>query len=647
MTGLNLALCLHNHQPVGNFDHIMENAHRQAYRPLLDVLAVTPHIKLVVHYSGFLLCWLKDNHPETFHRIGDLVREGRVELLTGGFYEPILPLIPDRDKQGQIEALTAYIEHHFGAVPSGLWLTERVWQPDLVGPLRQAGVRYTVIDDNNFEAAGVAETDSLGHFTVMGAKGEGIEVFPINRALRQAIPFEEPEVAMEHLRELAGDGHRLALFADDGEKLGDWPGTHKLVYSEGWLSRFFELIADNSDWLHVTTLGEFLEAAPSRREIDLPAGSYGEMMEWSGGSWWNFLSRYPESNLLHRKMLSVSEAVAALPAAEKRTEEARDHLFRGQSNDPYWHGVFGGLYLLHLRGGNYRSLLRAENIARPDGRLRIEQRDFDGDGDEEVLVTSPQMNCYFHRVGGRIFELDYRPVAWNLLATLARRPEPYHEEQDSADYDWYPRRALVDHFFRDDVTIDAFAACRYGEQGDFVDQPYEVAVEDGGGAMAVALRREGGVWVEDEFLPVTVHKRLSFGRQAPRVDVAYTVEHTGSDPVSLWFACELNLLLSSGSGEGRHYELDGARRPLSSQTESRSGIAALALVDEWAGFRAGLEFEQPCDIWTFPVETMSHGLEGLTRSYQGTCILPHWRIAPAAGRPWSVCFALALEPAEG
>jgi hypothetical protein len=129
--------------------------------------------------------------------------------------------------------------------------------------------------------------------------------------------------------------------------------------------------------------------------------------------------------------------------------------------------------------------------------------------------------------------------------------------------------------------------------------------------------------------------------------VEYTVEHTGGDPISLWFACELNLLLSSGSGEGRYYELDGARRPLSVQTESHSGLAALALVDGWAGFRAGLEFEQPCDIWTFPVETTSHGLEGLTRSYQGTCVVPHWRIAPAAGRPWSVCFALTLEPAEG
>ncbi len=647
MTSLNLALCLHNHQPVGNFDHIVENAYRQAYRPLLDVLAGTPHVKLMLHYSGFLLSWLRDNHPETFDCIGDLVCEGRVELLTGGFYEPILPLIPDRDKQGQIEALTSYIEHHFGATPRGSWLTERVWQPDLVGPLKRAGVRYTVIDDNNFETAGVAETDSLGHFTLTGPNGQEIQVFPINRALRQAVPFKEPEVVMEHLQELAGDGDRLALFADDGEKLGDWPGTHKLVYSEGWLGRFFELIADNSDWLHVTTLGEFLEAVPSRGEIDLPAGSYGEMMEWSGGSWWNFLSRYPESNLLHRKMLAVSDAVAALPAAERRAEEARDHLFRGQSNDPYWHGVFGGLYLLHLRAGNYRSLLRAENIAQPGRGLNVEEVDFDGDGNEEVLVTSPQMNCYLHRVGGQIFELDYRPAAWNLLATLSRRPEPYHEERVSAEYDWYPRRALVDHFFRDNVTIDAFAACRYGEQGDFVDHHYEAEVAEGDEATVVVLRRDGGVWVGDDFLPVIVSKRLSFDQKEPRLGVAYEVQNASDSPLPLWFACELNLALSAGSGEGRHYELDGARRPLSSQTESHSGIGGLALVDEWAGFRAGLEFEEPCDIWVFPVETMSHGLEGLTRSYQGTCVVPHWRIAPAADRPWSVRFTLSLEPAKG
>jgi alpha-amylase len=644
---LDLALCLHNHQPVGNFEHTIENAYRQAYRPLLEAVARAPHVKLVLHYSGFLLAWLKDNHPETFDQIGDLVHGGRAELLTGGLYEPILPLIPDRDRHGQIGALTSYIERHFGTRPNGMWLAERVWQPDLVGPLQRAGVRYTIIDDNNFEAVGIEERDTLGHFTVSGPSGERVQVFPINRTLRQAVPFQSPEIVVEHLGELAGDGHRLALFADDGEKFGEWPGTHKLLYVEGWLERFLELVGENSEWLHITTVGDFLEAVPPKGEIELPPGSYAEMMEWSGGSWWGFLSRYPESNLMYRKMLAVSDAVAALPEDRTNTKEARDRLYRGQSNDPYWHGAFGGLYLLHLRAGNYRSLLRAENIARPGRTLRTDEVDFDGDGNKETLITSPQMNCYLHQVGGQIFELDYRPFVWNLLATLARRPEPYHEEQDSAEYDWYPRRALVDHFFRDDVTIDAFAACRYGEQGDFVDQPYEVEVEEGDGAMAVALRREGGVWVGDEFLPVTVSKRLSFDPQAPRVDVAYAVEHTGGDPLPLWFACELNLLLSSASGEGRYCEVDGARRPVSSRSESYSGLGALALVDEWIGFRVKLEFEEACDIWVFPIETLSHGLEGLSRSYQGTCVTPHWRIAPAAGRPWSGRFTLGLCPAEG
>lgn len=646
MATLNLALCLHNHQPVGNFDHIIENAYRQAYRPLLDVVARTPHVKVVLHYSGFLLAWLRGNHPETFDLIGDLIRGGRAELLTGGFYEPILPLIPDRDMQGQIQALTAYLEHHFGVAPSGMWLTERVWQPDLVGPLQRAGVRYTVVDDSNFDTVGISEEESLGHFTVRGAGGGKVQVFPINRALRQAIPFREPEVVIDHLRELAGDGHRLALFADDGEKFGDWPGTHKLLYVEGWLERFLELLGDNGNWLHITTLGDFLEAVPPRGEIGLPPGSYAEMMEWSGGSWRNFLSRYPESALMHRKMLAVSDAVAELPQGEGKTGEARDHLYRGQSNDPYWHGVFGGLYLLHLRTGNYRSLLRAESIARPARALGTEEVDFDGDGHEEALVTSPRMNCYLHRVGGQIFELDYRPAAWNLLATLARRPEPYHEEQDSAEYDWYPRRALIDHLFRDDVSIDAFAACRYGEQGDFVDQPYEVQVGESEGAAAVVLRRDGGVWVDDDFMPVAVSKCLSFDPQAPRVDVTYSVEQAGSDPLPLWFACELNLVLSSGGDEGRYCEVHGARQPLSSQSERHSGLRTFALVDEWVGFRVELEFEEACDMWVFPVETLSHGLEGLSRSYQGTCVTPHWRIAPAAGHPWSMRFTLGLGPAK-
>jgi len=649
---IQFAFCVHGHQPVGNLQFVFENAYDKAYRPFLEAVRRHPEMKVVLHYSGSLLQWLEQNRPEMLDLIAGLVARGQAEMMSGGFYEPILPIIPDRDKQGQIAALTRYLELHFKTHPNGLWLTERVWQPDLVAPLRRAGVEYTIVDDNNFQHAGLSEEQSLGHFTARSADGQAIEIFPINAFLRRAIPFRPPEEALDHLRRLAGDDSRLALFADDAEKLGEWPGTHQWVYQEGWLERFFHLLADNRDWLQMTTLSDFLKAAPPRGQVDLPAGSYAEMMEWSGGSWRNFLKRYPESNLMYRKMRRVSDEVAQATGDEATLARARDLLYRGQSNCPYWHGVFGGLYLLHLRLANYQNLIAAENLVSRGRGVRTWQSDFDGDGHDEVLVSSPHLNLYLHRLGGQAFELDHRAVPWNALATIARRHEGYHDHLGESDpgrallplhYDWYPRRAFVDHFLRDDTNLQNLADCEYGEQGDFVNLPYQVKVKKDGDQAEIVLVRDGGVWAEKEFVPLRVSKTLRVSSDAPQVEVEYRLEHAGPKPVPLWFACESNFVLSAGNAPGRHYRIEpGGRTPPLEAQEAHENVTEIALLDEWLGCSVGLRYGEPATVWTFPLRTVSQGLDGPTRAYQGSAVTAHWRITLQPGKPWTTSFVVRL-----
>jgi len=643
VTGIRFAFCLHSHQPPGNLRENFENAYHHAYRPFLELLRRHPQMKVVLHYSGALLSWLQANHPRFLGMIGRFVARGQVEVMTGGYYEPILPMLPERDQIGQITKLTHRLEGLFNTRPKGLWLTERIWEPALAGPLSRGGVRYTLVDDNNFQRAGIAGEHSLGHFTARSPTGESIEVFPISSGLRRAIPFESPEAVLDLLRSLAGEGDRLVLFADDGEKLGDWPGTHQRVYEQGWLDRFFRLLASNRDWVHVTTLGEFVEQVAPLGPVDLPAGSYAEMMEWSGGSWRNFLSRYLESNLMYRKMLRVSDAVAGMAGSEQQ-EQARDHLYRGQANDPYWHGVFGGIYLLHLRTGGHRSLQSAENLAAPGDGLRIEETDLDGDGQEEALATSKTLNCYLHRTGGQIFELDHRPTPWNLLATLTRRRERYHDQAGDGAFDWYPRRALIDHFLRDDTSVEGFARCQYGEQGDFVNQPYSISIERRRAGANLIMRRDGGVWVSECFLPITVTKRLGLTEGSPEINVEYCLQHSGREVLPLWFATESSFVLSSGNAPGRHYQISSLQTsPPLDATAAYAGISEFGLVDECLRCRVRLQFGEPTTLWTFPILTLSHTLEGLKRSYQGSCVTAHWRIELRPDQPWCTSFRISLE----
>ncbi|MCZ7585719.1 MAG: hypothetical protein M5R36_21645 [Deltaproteobacteria bacterium] len=144
-----VAFCmvLHIHQPVGNFGHVFERAFARSYEPFLSALEEHEKIRLSLHVSGPLLDWIADHHPEYIGRLRRLVNAGRIEMLGGGYYEPILTAIPERDADGQLPLMAAELERRFGVRPTGIWLTERIWEPSLPALLARNGVQYTLLDE--------------------------------------------------------------------------------------------------------------------------------------------------------------------------------------------------------------------------------------------------------------------------------------------------------------------------------------------------------------------------------------------------------------------------------------------------------------------------------------------------------------------
>ena len=205
------------------------------------------------------------------------------------------------------------------------------------------------------------------------------------------------------------------------------------VYEEGGLEKFFTMLQENSDWLQTVTFSEYMAISPPQGLVYLPASSYREMKEWSRGFWRNFFIRYPESNLMHKKMMAVRRRIDVLPTGKSR-DRALNFLWAGQCNCAYWHGVFGGLYLNFLRAGVWENLLKAEEEAEKtiSGgskflELRIEDRDFDGR--EELVVISDRFSLMFSpHLGGSMWEFSWRPASVNFLDTITRREEEYHRK---------------------------------------------------------------------------------------------------------------------------------------------------------------------------------------------------------------------------
>lgn len=443
---MNLILGVHAHQPVGNWEGVFEWAFDRCYGPFLEVLSRFRGVKVAFHLSGPLLEWLLSNRPGFVERLGEMVREGRAEILGGGMYEPILAVIPERDALGQLEMMSSLLERTFGVRPRGAWLAERVWEPHLPKILAEAGLDYVFLDDRHFVCAGLEEPELVGHF-LTEHDGRRLFVFPISQRLRYIIPFRDLKLLVEHLGRLDGAG----IVFDDYEKFGLWPETYEWVYQKGWLERFFELLSRGS--IRSFLPSEWIALNPPRGLVYLPTCSYVEMEEWSleprrailfrglvdevrekgeeliplvrGGHWRNFLRKFTEANRLHKRMLWASALVDDMPEGEDKVK-AKAEIYKSQCNDAYWHGIFGGFYLPHLRGALLGHLTKAESIALGNRSLAW-AFDLDADGMDEILVVTPKVGFTLApSKGGTLVELTDRSSGFSWSNVITRRKEHYH-----------------------------------------------------------------------------------------------------------------------------------------------------------------------------------------------------------------------------
>jgi hypothetical protein len=698
-----LAMIVHAHQPVGNFDHVVEEAYQKSYLPFVRALLQHPNIRLSLHFSGSLLEWIEARHAEYFDELGRLVNRQQVEMVGGGYYEPILTAIPDRDKIAQIRKLAEFLRRHFGPAPSGAWITERVWEPALARPLAEAGVGYAALDDTHFLAAGLEASELHGDYVTEEA-GYMLRLIPSLKSLRYTIPFREPEETLEILRQGLNLPSRLFAFGDDCEKFGVWPGTYDHCYKNGWLERFFNTLENAGEWLETTTTGAYVAAHEPLGRIYLPAASYPEMMEWAlppraardlkacveesgrmpggerfrrflrGGIWRNFLTRYSEANQIHKLMLEVSGRIEEArkstpddPRARTLVAEAEERLQASQCNDAYWHGVFGGLYAPHLRSALLRNLIQAESLldklSEPKtggARGRLTRKDFDADGREEILAEHSQFAMVVHPAdGGTASSLRYKPCDVELINSLMRRPEAYHDLLRQAatsgqaahegpasihdiikskgphleallQYDRYERRGFRTYVFPIHRQWQNFQSLELGELGELAGGAWEATTRAKEPA-TIELRRRAGLEINGLHWPIEARKSLSSQalESGWRMECRSSVATESACPVPLALGVELIFNLLAPDAPDRYFAAQGVRRPLAFKGEIESD--QLEIVDEWQKVRITLGGQPRCRWWVTPIETVSQSESGFESIYQGSAILAVWKIDSA---PW-------------
>ena len=388
-----------------------------------------------------------------------------------------------------------------------------------------------------------------------------------------------------------------------------------------------------------------------------------------GGYFRNFLRKYDESNQLHKRMLGVSERVAeARRVRPSRGREACDFLYRAQSNDVYWHGVFGGLYLNHLREAAYANLLRAE--AASDAVLHgekecwteAERGDIDRDGGEELLLKTSGLTLLAHaHDGGAVTEISLPRRAVALGHVLTRREEGYHEKFRRAVGSFDGSTSIHDAIVLKDPSVlsalgvdpwqrASFREAYYGD-GDLPE-----AILSGAVAPPVCHRGSGGVRhgpAEGESPRRGVRGPLRRGRDRPppredagssrggeRFEARFRLENRGAETASGWFCSEWNLNMLSGNGPDRYYEGMGDACALSSSGVAK-GVRGFRVVDAWRNVAAGAALDRECVVLREPVETASLSESGAEKIHQGVClrILFPVRLEPGNHERYSILWS--------
>jgi hypothetical protein len=382
---------------------------------------------------------------------------------------------------------------------------------------------------------------------------------------------------------------------------------------------------------------DFHAAQRTRGVVYLPATSYIEMNEWTldadradrfdelvrrekqheryeqdkpflrGGIWRNFLSRYAESNWMHKRMLELSARVAALD--NRASDRMRELLHLAQANDAYWHGLFGGIYLPHLRRGIWNSIVELEGLLDGVAPRASRRKDLDFDGHDEIFFGNGLLQAVLRDDGlGAIHELDAYPLRHNFGDTLARRTEHYYRK------------------IRDGSPVAEHTGEGIASAHDRVNFRHPVAPEDlnpdpvprslfidrlDGNLVTYRIGEAGtaSVRLDSEKLA------KSIAIEGNRLTVEYKAHAAGGT-----LETEINLAMPSCDGFLGRYMLGGAVPGGLGETFDWKDVTSLTLEDGVLGGKVLLAADRPVAIHAAPHKTVSQSEDGFEKIMQAVTL---------------------------
>jgi alpha-amylase len=536
MQGTKVIFGTYNTMPDGASGKLYELTYQRCWRPFLSSLYKFTNVYSVLYYSGIVFQWIEENHPEFILLLEEMADRKQIELLGGGYFNPLFPALQSSDKIGQIEMLTTYLRKTFGKRPSGGWLYEYAWDASLPLVFRNSGLGYTFLPAEMLQQAGVFDA---GIETLVTEDQKKLlyvlPSFDLNETFGSAIPFES---ALEALRGRYPDASLFPIFVDGHSTHAMWENSG-LESPDVMFEKTFAWFQKNCLEVETLTAQTFVKSIRGGKLFYLAAsassrfhGSVADLDLRSSPHLSCMMTRQAilanrASKRLYDKMLHVHTLMTLLRGDKARKKSAQEDLWRSQDGEAYWEGPLGGIRRPEVRMNAYRALLEAEKATRIHGSFSpgIILDDIDCDGEREVVYQAAELNCYIHGLGAAAFEIDSVKGKQNFCCTYDRGKA--HEN-----------RCFVDHIY---------------ESGDFASElvslgamRYSIAEKDHG-PQKISFTREFLLHSESGASQIILRKSYLFQKYSMSVDLE--LSNRSGRQLSFRLGTELNLQLASSLEE--------------------------------------------------------------------------------------------------
>ena len=605
-----LILGSHAHVPSGAQESEFEYVYENKIRPFVTNLYRYSNIQAVLHYSGVLLYWVERTHPEFFMLIEDMVNRKQTELLSGGFYEPMFPLIPIQDRLGQIELLTTYLRKHFGKRPGGCWIPSMAWEQNLAAMLSASDMNYTFLSNEQFKNAGISGKE-LFYPCITEEQGKLVTVFPVFLDLETELAeksfsyvFIELQKKMQMEYGFSLDNAICSIFPD---KIAS---SAEEALDTAW-NRFFEEISLSENIVETVLPAKIIKDYKDYKKATFPNSTYFN----NGYSPRRFLIDNTESNGIYSKMIFTNVLINQIKGDKSRKQNAREEFWKAQDSCLFSPG--NGQVRSELRKNAYSSLIRAEKLSREKGKFiqSLIQYDFDFDGKPEYLFQDAVINLYIQLKGAGMFELDYLPKDWNYL------------DCGSLEKDKKRRTSFADSLLPFETKIEDIDNSFNEKSRLCFNEEYEALAQDRKGKSCFKLADKGE---EIPFGNIEITKCYTLKKDT--ITVSYNLKNTGSETQNFCFSTEINFSFAGVGDEFvRFYSVDANGKDNITE-QSIEKTETLKIHDVKNEVQILLGSSNSFSGCLLPVHSHGH--------YQATRILPLFYISLESGKTWTNEFSL-------